>query len=494
MARYKRYIYSSVAFCIFLAVMDGFSQRPEFSGTVKKYVTAGSGTIAITHVRIIDGTGAPALADQTIIIHEGKIVRIGPSAAVVVPIGAQQINGAGQTVIPGLVGMHDHLFYPSASVPGLENEFPNGSVYIESAFTFPRLYLAAGVTTIRTAGSVEPYTDLRLKTLIDAGKIPGPEIFLTAPYLEGPRSSMVQVKTLSTPEEARQMVGYWANIGFTSFKAYTNLTRAQLSAAIDEAHRRHLTVTGHLCSITFREAVELGIDNLEHGLITDTEFVKEKKPDICPGSAGLEELAKRVNISDPAVQDLIHLLVQKHIPITSTLAIFESGIPSRPLSDALRSREAMTQANWSSFLTHREFMPVYLDTDDDASRILKKELEFEHAFVKAGGTLIAGCDPEVFGGLLAGYGDQHEIELLVEAGFTPVEAIQIGTLNGARVLKIDHRTGSIEVGKDADLVLVLGDPSVKISDIRRVVTVFKKGVGFDSALLIKSVQGLVGIQ
>jgi imidazolonepropionase-like amidohydrolase len=479
---------------IVLVAITGFAQTTEFSALVKKYITAGSRNIAITHVRVIDGTGAPARPDQTIVIIDGKISQVGPSAQVTLPPEAQQIDGTGRSVIPGLVGMHDHLFYPSATVPGLENEFPNGSLFIEAAYTFPRLYLASGVTTIRTAGSVEPYTDLRLKTLIDTGKIPGPAIFLTAPYLEGPKSSMVQIRTLSTAEETRQMVSYWADQGFTSFKAFTNLSRAQLKAAIEEAHRRHLTVTGHLCSIGFREAIDLGIDNLEHGLISDTEFAKDKKPDACPAGGALDYMAKELNVTDKPVQDLIQLLVEKHIPITSTLALFESGIPSRPLADSIRSRAAMTQANWSAFLTHREFMPVYFDKEDDSSRIFKKEIEFERAFAKAGGLLMAGCDPEVFGGVLAGFGDQREIELLVEAGFTPEEAIQIGTLNGAKFLKIDDRTGSIAPGKDADLILLQGDPSSKISDIRQVVTVFKKGVGYDSAALIKSVQGLVGIQ
>ncbi len=479
---------------VFLLAITALSQKTEFSSIVKKYVALSSRTIAITHVKLIDGTGGPARNDQTVIITEGKIATVGPSANVAVPAGAHQVDGSGKTVIPGLVGMHDHLFFTSATVPNPENEFPNGSLFIEAAYTFPRLYLASGVTTIRTAGSIEPYTDLRLKLLIDAGKIPGPEIFLTSPYIDGPRSSMIQVKTLANPEEARHMVSYWADLGFTSFKVYTNITRAQLAAVTEEAHLRHLTVTGHLCSIGFREAVELGIDNLEHGLITDTEFVPNKKPDVCAGSAALDYMSKQLNVSDRPVQDLIHLLVAKHIAVTSTLAIFESGIPSRPLADSVRSRAAMAQANWSAFLTHREFMPVYFDTEDDSSRIFKKEIEFERAFAKAGGLLMAGCDPEVFGGLLAGFGDQREIELLVEAGFTPEEAIQIGTLNGAKFLKIDDRTGSIAPGKDADLVLIQGDPSSKISDIRQVVTVLKKGVGYDSAALIKSVQGLAGIQ
>jgi imidazolonepropionase-like amidohydrolase len=480
--------------CVFFLAQGAIPQNTDFSSIVRKYVAVGSRTIAITHVTVIDGTGTPARKDQTIIITDGRIATVGPAATVTLPPDAHPVDGTGRTVTPGLVGMHNHLFFPSATVPNPDNEFPNGSLFAEAAYTFPRLYLASGVTTIRTAGSIEPYADLRVKRLIDAGKIPGPDIFLTAPYLDGPRSSMVQALSLANAQETRRTVNYWADLGFTSFKAYTNITRAQLAAVTEEAHRRNLTVTGHLCSIGFREAVELGVDNLEHGLITDTEFVASKKPDSCPAAAALDYMAKQLKVSDKPVQDLIRFLVEHRIAVTSTLAIFESGIPSRPLTDLLRSRAAMTSANWSAFLTHREFMRVYYDPEDDSSRILKKESEFELAFAKAGGALMAGCDPEVFGGLVAGFGDQREIEMLVDAGFTPEEAIQIGTLNGAKFLKIDDHAGSIAVGKDADLILVQGDPSAKISDIRQVVTVFKKGVGYDSAALTRSVQGLVGIQ
>lgn len=122
----------------------------------------------------------------------------------------------------------------------------------------------------------------------------------------------------------------------------------------------------------------------------------------------------------------------------------------------------------------------------------RKELEFEYAFVKAGGTLLAGLDPTGMGGVIAGFGDQREVELLVEAGFTPVEAIHIATYNGAQYLGEADRIGTITAGKQADLVVIKGDPSKKIEDIENVETVFKNGIGHDSAKLIESVRGVVG--
>jgi len=126
--------------------------------------------------------------------------------------------------------------------------------------------------------------------------------------------------------------------------------------------------------------------------------------------------------------------------------------------------------------------------------LMRKEMDFELAFAKAGGLLLAGPDPTGNGGVLPGFGDQREIELLVEAGFTPLEAIQIGTENGATYLGRTDRIGTIAPGKQADIVLIKGDPSKKIEDIENVETVFKSGIGYDSHKLIESVKGQVGIR
>ena len=217
--------------------------------------------------------GAPPQDDQTIVISDGKIKSVGPSATASVPAGAKTMDMAGYTVLPGLVGMHDHLFFPQGGSP---------PIYSDMGISFPRLYLALGVTTIRTTGSVAPFTDLEIKRLIDSGRMFGPKIFVTAPYLEGKGAYTPVMHELTGPDDARRMVNFWADEGATSFKAYMNISRDELRAAVEEAHKRGLKVTGHLCSIGFREAAEIGIDNLEHGLFPDSEFVPDKKPDQCP--------------------------------------------------------------------------------------------------------------------------------------------------------------------------------------------------------------------
>ena len=162
----------------------------------------------------------------------------------------------------------------------------------QMTFSAPRLYLAGGVTTMRTTGSVETYADLNLKHDIDSGALPGPHIDVTGPYLEGSQSLYIQIPRLTSPEDARQTVEYYAERGVTSFKVYMNITRAQLRAAIDAAHARGIKVTGHLCSVTYREAAELGIDDLEHGFFVNTQLDPDKKPDTCSRSAGNETLAR----------------------------------------------------------------------------------------------------------------------------------------------------------------------------------------------------------
>ena len=455
----------------------------------QQFIRAEAPTIALTHVRVVDGTGAAARDDQTVIISGGKIQLIGPTASTTYPADAKTLDLNGYTVLPGLVGMHNHMFFPMGGSPPM---------YSDMGSSFPRLYLALGVTTIRTTGSVAPYTDLELKRLIDSGRVLGPKMFITAPYLEGRGSFTPVMHELKDADDARRMVSYWADNGATSFKAYMNITRDELRAAVEEAHKRGLKVTGHLCSIGFREAAEIGIDNLEHGLFADSEFVADKKPDQCPQGGAVNASLRTLDLNGAAAQETIRTLVQKNVAITSTLPVFEAG--GSPLSQsgigaasALLNQRMLNVMSTDARVRYLQSR-ARVSSSADFNALLRKAMDFERAFVKAGGLLLAGLDPTGNGGIVAGFGDHREVELLVEAGFTPVEAIQIATLNGARFLGEDARIGSIAPGKQADLLVVKGNPAANIGDIEKVEIVFKDGVGYDSEKLIQSVQGLVGIR
>jgi imidazolonepropionase-like amidohydrolase len=457
---------------------------------VQSYIRVQGPRIVLAHVRVIDGTGRAPLDDRNVVIERGKITAIQPGADVPASDGTTVLDLRGYSVIPGLVGMHNHLFYIAR--PNLDEHWTSEPPLLvpEMMFSAPRLYLAAGVTTMRTTGSVEPYADLNLKREVDEGRLIGPHIDVTGPYLEGSKSPFIQMHHLSSPQEAREMVNYWADRGVTSFKAYMNITRAELKAAIDAAHRRKLKVTGHLCAVTYDEAADLGIDDLEHGFYVNTQLDPGKQPDICPPTTGGPTLQKMVP-GGPEATALIAKLVKRKVAITSTLPVFESSVPGRPpLRQAVL--DAMTPQARQAYLYMRSRPASLPPRSIDPAEMLKRNMELERAFVAAGGHLIAGPDPTGNGGVVPGFGDQREVELLVEAGFSPVEAIQIATLNGAIYLGRQDRIGSLAVGKNADIVVIKGDPATRIADIENVEIVFKDGVGFDSAKLLESVKGRFG--
>jgi amidohydrolase family protein len=457
---------------------------------VVEFVSVDAPVYVLNHVRIIDGTGASAKEDQALVIANGKIQSIGPAGSAQIPQGAPVMDRSSYTVIPGLVGMHDHLYYTdSAAMQRVGGRLGEPGLFVmEIPYTAPRLYLAAGVTTMRTTGSLEPYTDLKVKTRIDANLMPGPSIDATAPYLEGAPTIFAQMHELTGPEDAKRMVDYWAAEGMTSFKAYMNITREELGVAIEAAHAHKMKLTGHLCSVTWPEAVALGIDDFEHGpVFADTEFVTDKKPDVCP-QGGSVAWAKQ-DVNGAPVQELIHNLVAHHVAVTSTLPVFEAGVPGRPKLQR-RMLDAMSAESAQSYLTLRASVSL----DSPMTSLMRKEMDFELVFFKAGGLLLGGPDPTGNGGVLPGFGDQREIELLVEAGLTPLEAIQVGTQNGAVYLGQQDRIGTLAPGKQADLVLIKGDPSKNIDEIENVETVFKAGIGYDSKKLIDSVRGQVGVR
>src|SRR4029077_15389277 len=247
----------------------------------------------------------------------------------------------------------------------------------------------------------EPYADLNLRRDIDAGKLPGPHLDVTGPYLEGDHSYFLQMAQLTSPEDARQTVDYWADRGVTSFKAYMNITRAELKAGIDTAHKRGLKVTGHLCSVTYKEAAELGIDDLEHGFFVNTELDSDKKPDVCSQSAGQETLA-RMEPDSAEAKDLIATLVSHHVAITSTLPVFEgyAGGGRPPVRQQVL--DAMTPQAREDFFLLRQRPASARASKIDAALLWKRDLALEHAFVAAGGLLLSGPDPTGAGDVLPG--------------------------------------------------------------------------------------------
>lgn len=459
--------------------LSGQTYSQQLSSTVKQFVSINADTIALVHVTIIDGTGGPVKNDRAIVIIKGRIAKTGNTRDIAIPPSAKILDCTGKTVIPGMVMMHEHLFYGES--------LPPYYLGVEMPISFPRLYLAGGATTIRTTGSVEPQTDLNIKKAIDKGQMPGPDIDVTGPYIEREFLPIPEVQFIKSPEEAAEEVIYWIARGCTSFKVYMDITKDDLKAVVSLAHRHNLKVTGHLCSITYREAAELGIDNLEHGFIPSSDFVAGKKENVCAFGSVTPSL-KNLDVNSPAMKDLMKFLIEKKVAITSTLPVFEPNtgremIPGGGDSALAPQIKEAVEKNYNA--------SAGKDSSDAA--LFKKEMAWEKQFVEMGGRLMAGVDPTGAGRTIPGYADRHTLELLVEAGFSLAMAVKICSLNAAEYLGRDKEIGSIEEGKRADLVLIDGDIQKDIHAVRNTEIVFRNGIGYDSKKIFESVKGMVGL-
>ncbi len=457
-----------------VAALPASGQRPAQGSQAAAYVAVDAEVIALRGVTLIDGTGGPVRPNQTVVMEGNRITAVGSAAEVDVPNAAEVMDLSGHTVIPGMIGLHNHLYYTAA-----------GGRAAQLTYSAPRLYLGSGVTSVRTTGSRQPFAELNLRAEIDRGRVPGPRIHITAPYITagGGVSTMTM---LESPEQARRFVRYWAAEGATWLKAYTNIRSAELKAAIDEAHAQGMKVTGHLCSISFTEAVELGIDNIEHGLPTNSDYTPGRAKDECPPD--LMTTATQTDVSSPEVANTFRAMIGAGVPMTSTLAVYELFFQGRPVRDQ-RTLDAMAPAVREDYLASK----AQIDEVGLPVELLENAMAYEKAFHDAGGVLAAGVDPTGNGGALPGYGDQRNYELLIEAGFAPEDAVQVLTANGARVLGNLDELGTVEAGKIADLVVMSGELTADPAVIRNVTLVFKDGVGYDSPKMLADVAGRVGI-
>ncbi|HEY0017405.1 MAG TPA: amidohydrolase family protein [Longimicrobium sp.] len=463
-----------LALLALLLAAPAFAQpRPSVTPAVRPFVAVDAPVVALTHVRLVDGTGAPAREDQTIIVRGGRIDAVGPRATTPVPSGAQVLDLTGHTVIPGLVSLHEHTYFG-----GLRRTVPmNASAY---------LYLAFGVTTAMTAGSQLPEQEVELKRGIDAGEIPGPRLHIAGPYIVAGTRRTGPFRGVDSPEEARRFVDEWAGRGATWFKVMSG-PRDVLRWTIDAAHARGLRVTGHLCAVTFGEAARMGIDALQHGFITASEYVPGKQPDVCP--RGNQRDQADVDVASPAVRESVRRIAASGTPVVSTLGVYESFVPGRARLDSAVLAMLAPEARAEVEENHAQLAVAAFNVPE---RLLAKMMAWERMFVAEGGLLAAGSDP--WGtGFLPGFGNLRNYELLVEAGFTPEQAVQVITLNGARVLGEDGRIGSVAQGKAADLVVIRGDPVADPSQVYGVTLVFRDGVGYDSARLREFARGKVGV-
>ena len=467
--------------------------------TPQQFISEQAPLIAFTQARIIDGTGTAAKENHTLIIRDGRISKIGKDGSVSIPKGAKRISLKGKSIVPGWVMVNEHL-YNSARSAVFEEEkkaaynFARTYTLTQQPISYPRLYLAAGVTTARTLGSIDPFADLNTKKNIDAGIWIGPEFELTAPYIDGEPAEL-QMQALKNPDEVRAFMRYWAAQGFTSFHTYEDMTEELLAAAIDEAKQLGLPIAFHTAyHVSTWAALEMGANMVTHGFM---ELLWDLMPDDrVPNREDrrrkrdvftlFKEQDKLLPLDNPKakqrVKATMDYLIDNNVALIS--AINTNLRP--PLPEFVI--ELYDESGKKDYWQYREQKDAYLKKIGQ-NIVNQRFRALEQAFWQAGGLLTIGT--EAGQGLIAGYTNLRSIELLTEAGIPNIEAIKIASHNGAKAMAMLADRGTITEGKRADLIVMQGDPSRDIKAIYQIETVFKQGIGYDAKALNTSVKGTV---
>jgi hypothetical protein len=421
--------------------------------------------IALVNGRVIDGTGAPAWLDWIVLIQGERIVATGPD--VILPPGARVVDLTGQTILPGMFDMHAHLYAY------------NGRSLVPQFTAYPRLYLAGGVTTIFTAGDFDPFGAVLARERLNSGAAVGPHVLIGGPYFSGGDAPSWMLRA-RTPEEMCSYYEQWKD-KIDGLKFYTGIPEDQFAVILNTAHADGLIATGHLESVSGSRAIELGLDGIEHGLFSMSEFFPR-------GVTHSEQYCaiSNLDMTDPAVMGMVEALVSQGTYLDPTLVVFQPELSEfQPLV-----------ADWEKYLDPGIVNPVRralqgLGQPACLPEALRKQAQFVKAVHDRGGLIVTGTDP-VMPILLPGYALHRELQNLVEAGLSPLEAIRAATLNGAIATRLDSEKGTIAAGKIADLVIVDGRPDEDITAVGNTRLVFKDGIPYLPDVLRKSVEGQIG--
>ena len=454
--------------CACLLVAKTCIAQIQLSDYVKSYLAFEDRKFALIEVKLIDGTGNQSKAGQTILINNGIIEEVGPSTSIVIPNGYERIALNGMTVIPGIIGTHNHMRLPQGAM----------------LFTSPRLYLASGVTAIQTCGTGNPNEELALGKAISEGSEVGPRIINSSPYFTGPDGKSNFVR-FTSEKVVRDTIAYWADQGVKWFKVYRHTRPEDLKVIVEEAHKHDAKVTGHFCATTFEEAAFIGVDAIEHGFIHSFDHAEDHETGVCSGSRSFRSA---LDIDSKEVERIHEILIKEEVALSTTPSILEAQVMSRAYADE-RTLNAMAPFHVEAYESRRKRMDEKSDDWYFKPEWLTKSLQYDLLFYQRGGLLTAGPDPGLHN--LPGYGDQRNYQLFVEAGFQPEEAVQVMTSNGAQLLGLPN-VGTIKTGKQADLVILNGDLTTDPSAIENVSYVVKDGWVYDPEKLVTDVQGHVG--
>ena len=416
-----------------------------------------TGTFAFVGATLIDGTGKPPIPNATVVTSGGKIVAAGPSASVQIPPDAQRINVSGKYMIPGLWDMHAHY----------------------EQVEWGPIYLAAGVTTVRDVGNEYDFIT-QVRDAVNSGKALGPHMLL-AGIVDGDSPMAIGITRVNSPADAEKWVTRYHDSGFQQIKIYSSVKSENVKAICTEAHKFGMTVTGHIPNgMNAYEGVEDGMDMINHiHYISDLLLPKDFNPSKVKGLERLKVMAS-VDINSEQGKQAVAFLKQHGTVIDPTMALME--MMTRAASEPATQMEpgiARVAPELREQLVSGGMPP---EAAPYGQKIAQEDLAIIGALHRAGVPIIAGTDQAV-----PGFSLYREIELYVQAGFTPMEALQAATIVPARAMKVDGDSGSIEVGKRADLDVLDANPLDDIHNVRTVRTVVANGVIYDPAPLWQSV-------
>jgi len=412
-------------------------------------------TLALVGATLIDGTGAPPIADSAVVLEKGRIISVGPRSTVKIPENATVLDEHGKTLLPGLWDMHAHF----------------------EQVEWGPIYLAAGVTTVRDVGNELEFIRAVRDAIAD-GRGLGPRL-LMAGVVDGSGKLAIGVQRVDTPEQARQWVDRYHDAGFQQIKIYSSTRLEEVKAVADEAHRLGMTVTGHVPEgLNAYQVIEAGQDQINH-----IQYIADIMHAPLPADASRDERRKAaagVDLNSPEAQKALAFLKQHHTVVDPTMALFEFFTATTVKPPASFEPGATRVApELAEQLTGVEPPSA---RSEQIEKMFEKYLAIVGALHHAGVPIVAGTDQAV-----PGFSLHREIELYVQAGFTPMEAIQAATLVPARVMGVAKDVGTVEAGKRADLIVLNGNPLEDIHNTRNVEYVITNGVMYNCAELWKSV-------
>ncbi len=416
-----------------------------------------TGTFAFVGATVIDGTGKAPIPNATVVTRDGKIVAVGPSKKVKVPAGAQRIDVTGKYIIPGLWDMHAHY----------------------EQVEWGPIYLAAGVTTVRDVGNEYDFIT-QVRDAVNSGKALGPHMLL-AGIVDGDGPYAIGITRVNSPADAQMWVTRYHDSGFQQIKIYSSVKSDNVKAICTDAHKVGMTVTGHIpIGMNAYEGVDDGMDMINHIhyisdllLPKDFDWRKATWPERFKVMSSLD-------VNGEAGQKAVKFFAEHHTVIDPTMALMEmQNRPADVPAETLEPGISRVAPELREQLVSGGVPPQFAA---EAKKITQEQLQLIGALHRAGVPIVAGTDQAV-----PGFSVYHEIELYVQAGFTPMEALQAATIVPARAMKVEDNSGSLQVGKRADLDVLDANPLDNIHNIRSVRSVVANGVLYDPAPLWESV-------